>query len=537
MNPQLQVELAEEKYRLLSTEARIAERTEQLRSNFREFIKQTFRTVSPGHKYVHNWHIDCIAEYLEAMRRGEILRLIINMPPRSLKSISCTIAWPAFLMGHDPSTQIMAASYAQKLSIKHAMDTRLVMRSGWYRRCFPNTIIESDQNEKQKFVTTERGHRMAVSVGASAIGEGGDYLIVDDPLNPTQAMAISGAEREAANDWFGQGFSTRLNDKNTGRILVVMQRLKEDDLSGDLLTKDKKERARALEAGETPEPGWVHLSLQAKFEARQTISIGRFKKTVKKGELLDPIRLNEKVLRKQRVDLGEYGYSGQYQQDPSPSEGGILKGKWWKRYPGAEPPPCKEIILMLDTAFEKDEQKNNDCSAMTAWGIFDCVNDKGQDDTGCLLLGQFNDRFDYPDLKTKVIEEYKFFEPHRILIEKKASGIPLIQELRRAGLPVKGIKVRGGKGAADKTARAHAASLLLERGCVWYMDKDWATEVIEQCKKFPAGAHDDLVDTCTHAWLYLRMKYELGLPEDEEMEPIEEIKAAQQKRAMYGHRR
>ena len=159
-----------------------------IHASFLAFLEKTFRTVSPGTPYLHNWHIEAIAAHLNACERGDITRLIINMPPRMLKSVTVSVAWPAWLLAHNPSQRVMVASYAQSLSMKHSTDCRLVMQSEWYRRIFPNTQLSDDQNEKDKYVTTARGHRIAVSVGGAATGEGGNILIVDDPLNPLQAM-------------------------------------------------------------------------------------------------------------------------------------------------------------------------------------------------------------------------------------------------------------------------------------------------------------------------------------------------------------
>ena len=216
-----------------------------VRGDFASFIKQSFYSVNPATKYLHNWHIDLIAEYLNACEQGEIKRLIINIPPRSLKSIAVSVAWPAWLLGHDPSRRIIAASYSQNLSLKHSLDSRLVMNSAWYKKIFPSVKIASDQNEKAKFVTTKRGFRIATSVGGAITGEGGNFLIVDDAHNPINIM--SEVQRQSTLDWFDQTFASRLDDKRQGVFVVVMQRLHEGDLCGHLLNKG----------------GWEHLKLPA----------------------------------------------------------------------------------------------------------------------------------------------------------------------------------------------------------------------------------------------------------------------------------
>ncbi len=219
-----------------------------LRQDLASFTAKAFQTVDPGTRYRDNWHIGLVAEHLAACARGEITRLVINMPPRHLKSLCVSVAWPAWLLGQDPGKRIMAASYSRALAVKHALDCRLILGAPWYRRIFPGVALAADQNEKHKVQTTARGHRIATSVGGTATGEGADVLIVDDPHNPRQAM--SEKIREKALDWFDQTFSTRLDDKRRGVIVVVMQRLHERDLTGHLLARG----------------GWEHLCLPAVAE-------------------------------------------------------------------------------------------------------------------------------------------------------------------------------------------------------------------------------------------------------------------------------
>ena len=221
-----------------------------LRQDLASFTAKVFHTVDPGTRYLDNWHVHLICEYLAACSRGEITRLVINLPPRHLKSICVSVAWPAWLMGHDPAARIMAASYSRELSVRHALDFRLVLASPWYRRLFPGLCVAPDQNEKHRLQTTARGHRIATSVGGAATGEGAGVLIVDDPHNPRQAL--SAAMRESALDWFDQTYSSRLDDKKRGVIVVVMQRLHERDLTGHLLAKG----------------GWEHLCLPRPSAAR-----------------------------------------------------------------------------------------------------------------------------------------------------------------------------------------------------------------------------------------------------------------------------
>lgn len=265
-----------------------------LRHCYDAFLYRVFRTVSPGAELKWNWHIGLMADYLEACRRREITRLVINIPPRTLKSIATTVAWPAFLLGKNPATQIIAASYSERLSTKHSIDTRLIVESEWYRRIFPEVQLVKDQNTKTQYVTTMRGHRIATSVGGTATGEGGDYLIVDDPLNPTQAL--SEAECITANDWFDQTLVSRLNDQETGVIVIVMQRLHMENLTGHVLKKGR----------------WNHLCLPPTAPENKVHDFGRVGKEGRKDECLHPERFPPAVVEGLKRDLGSYAFAAQY---------------------------------------------------------------------------------------------------------------------------------------------------------------------------------------------------------------------------------
>lgn len=285
-----------------------------VKNQFSAFLEKVFHTVSPGQAFLPNWHLEAISAYLNACERGEMKRLIINMPPRMLKSVSVSVAWPAWLLAQNPSTRIMVASYAQSLSEKHSQDCRLVMQSAWYRRLFPDSLIAQGQNEKHKYVTEARGHRIAVSVGGSATGEGGNILIVDDPLNPLQAMQASA--REAANAWFRHTFASRLDDKRNGAMVVVMQRLHAEDLSGTLLKQG----------------GWELLNLPAIAEDEQEICCGDFYYHRARGEILHPEREDATLLARAREELGSTHFAAQYQQTPHDQENAMIPFSWFVRY-------------------------------------------------------------------------------------------------------------------------------------------------------------------------------------------------------------
>ncbi len=391
-----------------------------MRTRLAAFTRKAFSTVDPGAEYKHNWHVDLIAEYLEACTQREVRRLVINIPPRYMKSISVTVAWPAWLLGNDPSARIVAASYAESLSFKHSTDCRLVVQSDWYRRAFPGVRLAPDQNEKRKFVTTARGQRFATSVGSSAIGEGGNFLIIDDPLSAAQAT--SDTERGKANTWFDQTFTSRLDDKENGVIVVVMQRLHADDLSGHLLAKG----------------GWEHLRLPAVAEARTAIDFGRVSVTREPGDVLHPARESREAIDRQKVEMGSYAFAGQYQQRPAPAEGGIFKAEWLRRYDRPQE-HYQQVVQSWDTAYKPAQI--NDPSACTTWG----VRPDGYD-----LLHVLAGRLEYPDLKSLVNRHAADWGATAVLIEDKASGQSLIQDLRReTQLPVVPVTVSaasGGKG-------------------------------------------------------------------------------------------
>lgn len=434
------------------------------------FTQRAFHTVDPGAQYLHNWHIDCISEYLEACTKGDIKRLIINIPPRYMKSISVTVAWPAWLLGNDPSRRILASSYSAQLSTKHSLDSRHLMQSSWYKECFPDVAFASDENQKTRFQTTQQGHRIATSVGGSSTGEGGDFLIVDDPHNPLQAA--SDVQRLNALTWFDQTFTTRLNDKKNGVIVIVMQRLHQEDLTGHLLKKT----------------GWDHLCIPAEAESNRTISIGNFKKEIKEGEILHAEREGEKELTQLKEDLGSYGYAGQYMQRPAPAGGNIFKEGDFKWY--SNPRKYKRIIASWDTAFKANQI--NDPSVCTVWG---------EHEGGFDLLDVSRQRLEYPALKKKAktlaehwtsVDMYAGHRLFTILIEDKGSGQSLIQDLRNeTNYSIVPIQPEG-----DKIIRASTCSPMVESGKVFLKTgASWVQDYVDEMIIFPNVPHDDQVDS------------------------------------------
>jgi predicted phage terminase large subunit-like protein len=389
-----------------------------------------------------------------------------------MKSISATVAFPAYLLGHDPSCKIIATSYSQKLSFTHSMDTRRVVESEWYREIFPSTILAKDQNEKSKFATTEQGMRMAASVGSTITGMGGDVLLCDDPHDPGQAL--SDVQRETAINWFDQTLSTRLNNRKTGVIIVVMQRLHQGDLSGHL-----------LEMG-----GWEHLCLRGIEDENRVISFGGFKKVLRPGDLLHEDRVGNKEIEELKKQL-KHGFAGQILQRPTPQGGGVIQLDWFGRY-NIAPTEHKRITQSWDTAFKANA--GSDYSVCTTWL---------ETDKGHYLVDVFRKQMEYPDLKRSFVAMRDKWQPNVILVEDKASGQSLLQDFANNGqfntVPIKVDK--------DKVTRAGTASDLIEAGNVYLPNRaDWLIDLETEIESFPNGVHDDMVDSMSQYLNWVRLK-------------------------------
>lgn len=457
-----------------------------LDQNLSSFIKQCFFTTNPGTEYLHNWHIDLIAEYLKACENGQIKRLIINIPPRYMKSLSVSVAWPAWLLGHNPARRIIAASYSQNLSLKHAIDSRLVMNSKWYKKIFPDTKFTKDQNEKEKFITSERGYRIATSVGGSITGEGGNFLIVDDPHNPSDIFSDN--IRGQTNQWFDQVFSSRLDDKKKGVFVVVMQRLHQDDLTGHLLQRNQK--------------AWEFLSLPVSVDKKTLVSFGDVDFTREAGSFLHPKREGREEIETAKKELGSYAFSAQYMQNPVPQVGGMIKPEWIRRtkdlgfgIQGNENLLSGNITQSWDTAIKAKQE--NDFSVCTTWA---------ETENGFYLIDVFKKRMEYPELKSAVINMAAKWNPEQVLIEDKASGQSIIQDLKReTKLPV--IPINSAK---DKVTRMAVVSGLFEAGKIFLpKSADWIVDYELELFAFPNGKHDDQVDSTSQFLNWTRNKVKL----------------------------
>jgi predicted phage terminase large subunit-like protein len=448
------------------------------RTDFESFIQRSFIELNPEAPFAYAPHLAVLAQKLEACRKGEISRLIICVPPRSLKSHCASIAFPAWLLGHDPAAQIICVSYGKDLADKFARDTRILMGGPMYQRLFPHTRL-SDRTARDDFATTRRGNRMATSVGGVLTGRGADFIIIDDPMKPDEAH--SDTARQAVNDWWDRTLVSRLNDKKTGCIVIVMQRLHEDDLVGHVLEKGD----------------WDVVSFPAIAEEDEDFPVdgplGRWTWRRRTGDLLQPEREPLTVLEDLKASLGSYNFAAQYQQSPMPIEGGHLKRAWLQYYdPDARPKRFTMVLQSWDTAHKAGEL--NDYSVCTTWGY-----SSGK----YYLLYVFRKKLEYPDLKRAIHDQAELYGPSVILIEDKASGTPLIQELKREG--VVGVKPYSPPSGTDKVMRFLAQTPLFESGQVLLPRMaPWLDIYLRELTGFPGVRNDDQVDSTTQALDYMK---------------------------------
>ncbi len=443
-----------------------------LRLDFVAFIERSFYELNPQTQYSHNWHIEVIAEALEQCRVGNLKRLIINVPPRSLKSHMASIAFPAYLLGQNPAAQIICASYAQDLADKLAVECRSLMMSEWYRELFPATHLAGNRQAMSDFMTTGKGFRLSTSVGGVLTGRGADFIIIDDPLKPDEAL--SETQRKAVNLWYDHTLISRLNDKRNGCIILVMQRLHEDDLVGHLLQYD----------------GWRLLKFPAVAEENEIHIIstpyGRKEFRRREGEALHPEREPLELLARLREIQGEYNFAGQYQQAPSPLGGGMIKTQWFKTYTPEELPKQFELVFQSwDTANKSTEL--SDYTVCTTWGLLK---------EHLYLLHVLRKRLDYPDLRRVVKQQAELYHAKNILIEDRASGTQLIQDLQAD-------RVHGTtryEPKLDKIMRMHSVSSTVENGFVYIPTQaEWLSQYLHEMAVFPNGKYDDQVDSTSQA--------------------------------------
>jgi len=450
-----------------------------LKRDFVSFITRSFQKLNPQTKLLMAPYIEAIATKLEDCREGRTTRLIITLPPRYLKSHSASVAFVAWCLGHDPAKQIICASYGQDLADKLARDTRTIMNASWYKSLF-STRLSPDKQAVNDFYTTDTGFRMATSVGGVLTGRGADMILIDDPLKPEEAL--SETSRKRVNDWFDGTLLSRLNNKAKGVIIIIMQRLHQDDLVGHV-----------LEGPDTWEV--VNFPAIAEDDEAHTIEspLGRHVYERKTGEVLHVERETSAMLATTRQRIGDYNFSSQYQQNPIPVGGAMVKTHWLMHY---DEPPHKNTFLKViqswDTANKSGEL--NDYSVCTTWGL---------KDGRYYLLHVFRKRLNYPDLKRAVKDMYGQFEPQTILVEDKASGTQLIQDLESDGVLL--ITPYVPPAGTDKVMRLHAQTALFEQGRVFLPTQaPWLADYLQELTGFPGSRFDDQVDSTAMALDHLK---------------------------------
>lgn len=439
-----------------------------LRNDLTAFVHKVFATVSPGDVYRHNWHIEAITHELVRCRDGANTRLLITQPPRSLKSICSSVAFVAWALGHDPALRFICVSYSQDLAGELSRQFRLIVDSDWYRALFPRMRLVKDTGSQ--CVTGAGGGRIATSIGGTITGRGADIIIVDDPLKAEDAASESA--RQEVIHWYATTLATRLNDKSQGVIIVVMQRLHEDDLAGSLLTQG----------------GWHHLDLPAIAIEDQVVRIGPHPADVhhrKAGEVLHPERESRATLDRIKADLGSLAFSAQYQQRPIPLEGNLVKRDWFQTYDAVpDVTPGVQIVQSWDVAATATTR--SDWSVCTTWAA---------ERKTFYLVDVWRGRLEYPDLKRKVVAQQQAHRAQTVLIEKAGLGLNLVQDLK-AESPALFPHPIGIVPQGDKVTRMEAESARIEAGhVVLPRQAPWLDGFLAEMLAFPNGRHDDQVDS------------------------------------------
>jgi predicted phage terminase large subunit-like protein len=551
--------------RTLQAAKRIKEiqEAEKLEDSFYEFLKGAWPQFDPA-DFVDNWHLEDICNHMEAVARGHISRLLLNEPPRTGKTAIISICFVAWvwcqrtrgpLLG--PQVSFFYASYAETLSLEHSLKCRRLIESAWYQARWGKRFkLVSDRNRLSHFENNQGGYRMCSSVDARAAGFGADMLIADDPHLVKEAESEN--VREGVVRWWSETMPSRLNNRKTGAMIVVMQRIHEGDLSGDILMRDEAER----KAGRPP--NYVHFCVPMSYVPCQHVNawvgdkIVTFigddaeeidddevfwaDRRVDDGDLLWPGRFPASEVFKLERELGPYAYAGQYQQVPAPRGGGIIREEWWQtwdketaeknggvpeKYPGFE-----YILAALDTAYTSKEE--NDPSALSIWGIF-------RDPNGhplIFLMFAWQDRLQFPELVSRVGADCKKFKVDRLIIENKAAGHSVGQELARLfgsfDFGIELIDPRSGFiKSPDKVARLQTVVHLFAEGLIHAPDKSWADELIKQCALVPRAVHDDLADTTSMALIYLRRAGWAVKKEERAFELEDETKYRPRSGALY----
>ena len=445
-----------------------------------DFLKFVY-TMWPG--FINGRHHALMAKKFEEIAEGKTKRLIINMPPRHTKSEFASYLLPAWFLGRFPHKKVIQTSHTAELAVGFGRKVRNLVGSEVYSTVFPNVGLKQDSKAAGRWSTNHGGEYFAIGVGGTVTGKGADLLIIDDPHSEQEAaMAASNPDvYDKVYEWYTSGPRQRLQPG--GAIVIVMTRWAQRDLTGQV----------------------IKSAMQRSGEEWEVIE---FPAILPSGNPLWPQFWSKTELEALREELPNAKWQAQYQQNPIGNESAIIKRDWWKWWEKDDPPVCDYILQSWDTAFET--KNTSDYSACTTWGIF--YNEEENDSPQLILLDAFKDRMAFPELKVVALKQYKEWEPDAFIVEKKASGGPLIQELRALGIPVQEFSPSRGN---DKMVRVNAVADLFSSGKVWAPDTRWAREVIEELAAFPVGEHDDYVDTTTQALLRFRQGGFISLDTDE----------------------
>jgi predicted phage terminase large subunit-like protein len=443
----------------------LLEAQEKSTTKFLDFCRYVWPEMIVGQ------HHKEIAEKFDRVVSGECKRLIIAMPPRHGKSQLGSYLFPAYLMGRMPRSKLIVGSHTAELAQRFGRMIRNLVDDERYKELFPNTMLSADSKAAGRWSTSQGGEAFFIGKGGAMTGRGGDVIILDDILD--EQDAISDTAMENTWEWYTSGPRQRLQPG--GSIILINTRWKTDDVAGRLLKNQSQLKSDQ----------WEVLEFPAILPSNKPLWPEYWK-------------LDE--LEKVKMSIGLQKWNAQWQQQPTNDDGAILKREWWRKWPHEEPPACEYIIQSYDTAYSKKETA--DYSVISTWGVFTPDSDSGPN---IILLGVRRGRWDFPELKRVALEEYKYWNPDNVLIEAKATGTPLQQELRRVGIPVTMYSPGGRKAGTDKVSRANAIAPILESGMVWASEDEWAQELIEECASFPNGSNDDQVDSMTMALSRFRM--------------------------------
>ena len=475
-----------------STEQKIAE-LERLVEQVKDIeSKEKARTSLVGYakfqmeNYLSPPHIKLLASKLEAVERGDIRRLAIFMPPRHGKSILTSEFFPAWYMGRNPDKYIICSTYAQDLADDFGRKVRNQLQDKKYRDIFPDAELSTDSSSMRRFNTTKGGVYYAVGAGSAITGRGAHLLLIDDPIKGREE-ADSAAMRKNLLDWYRATAYTRLMPN--GSVVLIQTRWHEDDLAGWILK-------------ETGHEGWDVVEFPAILNERAAGML-----ELKEGDPLWEESYPLPRLQEIKKTIGTREWSSLYAQKPSVEEGNIIKRWWWKTWTRENPPEMDYILQSWDTAYTVTE--TSDYSACTTWGVF-----SGEGGYNLFLIDSFREKLTFPELKSQAVHLYNELQPDLVLVEAKASGWSLVQELMRTGIPITPFNPK----KMDKLARVHSVAPLFEGGRIWFPDTDASADVMNQFAMFPNTKHDDLVDSTTQALLRLRKGWMVSHPQDVPME-------------------